>query len=153
MENKSRIDWKRGDKAVIKSGWDKAGTVVEVLGSAIFLRQWWVPIKGIDHEDPDFHKEAALDYSDKFELPEKYIPDILRPSEKEKLPRKLMFGIGQLKENDGEIGMWEGPNPRILNMLDVPGRDINSVIIKFNTDGTHSLMYRWFPLENCWGKF
>jgi hypothetical protein len=56
----SEIDWQKGDTAVIKEGWDRAGIEFTVLGPAMFLEQWWVPVEDPDEEDPDFHKEAGL---------------------------------------------------------------------------------------------
>ena len=57
---KSEIDWQKGDTAQVKDGWDRAGTEFVVLGPAVFLGQWWVPIEDPDEEDPDFFKEAGL---------------------------------------------------------------------------------------------
>lgn len=151
MENKSETDWKRGNTAVIKENCEFEGTRVQVLGPAIFLKQWWVPIVGIDHEDPDFHKESTLRKVK--ELPSSYIPVSLCPVvEKEKVPREVSYGIGQLTDVKGEIGMWFGPNPDAYTVLDVPGRNVNSVLIKFAEDGTDDIIYRWYPEGNCWGK-
>jgi len=150
MEEKSRIDWKAGDTAAIKPGWYRFGTIFKVLGPAVFLKQWWVPIEDPDKEDPDFHKEAGLE---KLELRDTYIPTSLRPVvEKEKLPRELMYGIGQLTEHPGEMDMWEGPNPILLDMLETPGRNSNSVIIEFAVNGRDNLLYRWCSCETCWEK-
>lgn len=152
MKEKSRIDWKQGDTAVIGIGWDRSGIALSVLGPAIFLKQWWVPVKDPDEVDPTFHKESSLELV-KPELLEIYVPFCLRPIvEKEKLPREKHYGIGQLKETEGEIGMWFGPNPILLDMLETPGKDDNSIIIKFHADGTDSILYRWSNLGLCWRR-
>ena len=57
---KSEVPWHKGDIAEVREGWDRAGTRFTVLGPAIFLEQWWVPVEDPDEEDPDFHKEAGL---------------------------------------------------------------------------------------------
>lgn len=57
---KSEIDWQPGDIARVKEGWDRAGTWFAVLGPAVFLKQWWVPIEDPSEPDPTFFKEAAL---------------------------------------------------------------------------------------------
>jgi len=57
---KPEVDWQEGDTAVIKEGWDRAGISFTVLGPAVFLEQWWVPVEDPDEDDPTFHKEAGL---------------------------------------------------------------------------------------------
>lgn len=54
------IDWQKGDVAEVKVGWEMEGKHLKVLGSAVFLEQWWVPIEDPDECDPDFQKEASL---------------------------------------------------------------------------------------------
>lgn len=56
----SKVDWKRGDIAEIIEPWENWGTKFTVLGPAVFLGQWWVPIAEFDIDDPDFYKEAGL---------------------------------------------------------------------------------------------
>lgn len=56
----SEIDWQKEDIAEIKKGWGRAGIRFTVLGPAVFLGQWWVPVQDPAEEDPDFHKEAGL---------------------------------------------------------------------------------------------
>lgn len=60
LVSKSEVDWKVGDTAEVKEGWDRAGVRFAVLGPAVFLGQWWVPVEDPNEEDPDFHKEAGL---------------------------------------------------------------------------------------------
>ena len=60
---KSEIDWQKGDTAEVKQGWERAGFRFDVLGPAVFLGQWWVPIEDPEDDDPDeptYHKEAGL---------------------------------------------------------------------------------------------
>lgn len=57
---KSEVDWKRGDTAQVRTGWDRAGIMFTVLGPAVYHRQWWVPVEDPDEKYPDFHKEAGL---------------------------------------------------------------------------------------------
>jgi hypothetical protein len=57
----SAIAWKRGDVAKIKVGWEHGGRDMLVLGPAVFLEQWWVPVKWPYEDDPTFHKEAGLE--------------------------------------------------------------------------------------------
>lgn len=54
------IDWQRGDTALIKEPWEGWGTKFIVLGPAVFLKQWWVPVESDEHGEPDFQKEASL---------------------------------------------------------------------------------------------
>ena len=52
--------WRTGQVAEIKSGWHQAGKRMKVLGPAVFVNQWWVPVLDPDEEDPTFFKHAAL---------------------------------------------------------------------------------------------
>lgn len=52
--------WKKGDTAVVKDGWSLSNNHFTVLGPAIFLNQWWVPIID-DDGDPTFFKAAGLE--------------------------------------------------------------------------------------------
>lgn len=70
------------------------------------------------------------------------------------LPHRFsMYGIGQEDEHNG-IGMWDGPNPSEEKMLAVDGRDKNSVIVRFNKDGTDEIIWRWVEgwVEGHWVK-
>jgi len=150
MKEKSKIDWKIEDIAIIKEHCENAGAFLRVLGPAVFLKQWWVPVEDPDEEDPTYHKESCLEL---FEPGESYIPTSLRQIiEKEKILRETGYGIGQLKEYDNEIGMWHGPNSNLMDMLNTPGQDDNFVVIKFASDGTNSIIYRWYSKGNCWRK-
>lgn len=54
----------------------------------------------------------------------------------------LMYAIAQGNGMCG-FGFWDGPNPSLEEMLEVDGRDKNSVIIRFNPDGTNEIIYEW----------
>lgn len=58
---RSAIDWKMGDTAVIRKEWHDGGKRLQVLGSAVYVQQWWVPVLDPDEEDPTFYKEAGLE--------------------------------------------------------------------------------------------
>lgn len=55
-----KTKWKAGDTAVIKDGWSMANNRLAVLGPAIFVEQWWVPVLD-DDGDPMFFKAAGLE--------------------------------------------------------------------------------------------
>lgn len=56
--------------------------------------------------------------------------------------RPLAYGIAQ-DDGKGGFGFWWGPNPYLEEMLGVEGQNKNSVIWRFNVDGTDDLIYRW----------
>ncbi len=68
-----------------------------------------------------------------------YTPSILRKAKGEK--REVAYAIGEMHGH--EYGMWKGPVPNEKEMLEVIGRSNNSVIIRFNTDGTHKVIWKW----------
>lgn len=53
-------NWEKGDIVFIKNGWEDEGKEFEVLGPAIYEKQWWVPVISFEDEDPDWHKAAGL---------------------------------------------------------------------------------------------
>lgn len=53
-------EWRKGDIAQIASGWQNAGYKFNVLGPAVYLEQWWVPVEDSEDSDPGFQKEASL---------------------------------------------------------------------------------------------
>lgn len=63
--------------------------------------------------------------------------DILDPTVYE-----IMYAIGQ-NDNKGGYGIWAGPISSEEQMLKVIGRDDNSVIIRFNSDGTDEVIWKW----------
>lgn len=46
-------------------------------------------------------------------------------------------------DNQGGVGMWYGPNASEEEILKVPGRDNNSVIVRVNSDGSDEITWRW----------
>ena len=146
MSDQSRVNWEKGDVAMIKDGWHRSGTIFEVLGPAVFTKQWWVPVLD-SGGDPDFFKEAGLDRIEPKEDLSEYIPKSLRKTETEIVSvffqrKEVMYAIGQL-DGDTGIGMWDGPNPDEHEMLEVEGRDKSSVIVRFNLDGTDDMIWKW----------
>ena len=79
------------------------------------------------------------------ELPKEYIPSCMKEVESQKVP--LMFAIGRDNGNGG-MGMTDGPVPTLKEMLEIPGRDNNFCIVRFNIDGTDEIIYRW--VEDKW---
>lgn len=55
---------------------------------------------------------------------------------------EVRYAIGQDDGEDG-YGMWDGPSPSLADMLSIIGRDNNSVIIRYNEDGTDKVIYKW----------
>ena len=58
-------DWEKGDRARIKQGCEFAGSIIRVIGKAVYINQWWVPV--IDPEDvdePSFYKASCLELVD-----------------------------------------------------------------------------------------
>jgi len=64
MKEKSNFDWKYGNHAVVKKGWEDEELVLFVLGPAIYWNQWWVPVVDVQDGEPSFHKEAGLEKED-----------------------------------------------------------------------------------------
>ncbi len=52
--------WAAGDRAIVLEDWDYAGAILPVLGPAVFVKQWWVPVIDPECPDPTWIKEAAL---------------------------------------------------------------------------------------------
>lgn len=82
-----------------------------------------------------------------------YVPKALRPAELE--PREqITYAIGD-EQKPGSFAMWLGPTLDIGELLEVvPDREhtlvdglkrmrTNSCIIRFNLDGTDTILYRW----------
>ena len=74
-------------------------------------------------------------------LPDSYVPTKLRPSEPE-FREEVMYAIGT-EHKRGEFGMWQGPNPELIEMLEVVGKSRRDCILRFNLDGTDEVLYRW----------
>ena len=45
----------------VKLGWETAGKEGIVVGSSVFLHQWWTPVLWVNEEDPDFFKQSGLE--------------------------------------------------------------------------------------------
>lgn len=71
-----------------------------------------------------------------------FIPSVLRSEIiEDSLIKEVVYCIGQEDGNGYE--MWHGPNPDEKEMLEVIGKDSKSVIIRFDTDKTHKVIWRW----------
>ena len=68
-----------------------------------------------------------------------YVPTALR--ETASLPRKVAYGIG-IEHVPGSFGMTHGPFSREADALDIVPAD-DAVLIRFNSDGTHDIEWRW----------
>jgi len=147
-------DFRKGDIVQVKKGFFSSEIQTEVLGPPIFVRQWWVPILDTTTEEPNFFKAASLEKVDMEEVsPEVYIPSSLRENQGLDKQDQVMYAIGQeIISSVVEYRMWDGPNTSLEEMLEVVGRDANSVIIRFNKDGTDEVLYRWNGTEECWVK-
>lgn len=53
-------EWQQGDIAEVAEGWERAGERFDVLGPAVFQKQWWVPVNDPDDEEPTYHKAGSL---------------------------------------------------------------------------------------------
>jgi len=63
-------------------------------------------------------------------------------SAKELVKREVIYAIGQ-DGGEGRYDFWDGPNPSEEKMLEVAGRDSNSIIIRFNADGSEDVIWQW----------
>lgn len=75
------------------------------------------------------------------ELTNEYTPEVLRPIEP-KPNKEIMYTMGT-EHKRGEIGMRNGPNPELKEMLEVVGNSVRDCIIRFNQNGTDEILYRW----------
>lgn len=82
---------------------------------------------------------------------ETYQPTKLRDNAKHPL-KKTQYTIGTKHEDREGIayGMWYGPSPNEIDMLEIVGRNSRDRIIKFNADGTNEEVWKW--KEDCWVK-
>ena len=73
-----------------------------------------------------------------------YIPKVLREIDATYLvpPVTIMYAIGE-QHKFYEFGMWHGPNPDEKEMLEICGKSNKSCIIRFNTDGTNEVIWKW----------
>ena len=85
------------------------------------------------------------------DLPDEYQPMHLRKGPKPWSLRSLMYGIG-IKESDNTYGMWFGPTPNIQNCLEEYGGTNDNFIIRYNEDGTDTLLYSWNSEKKAWIK-
>lgn len=87
-------------------------------------------------------------------LPKRYVPKSLQP-----VPspwRELCYAVG-VEHKPGMFGMVYGPTPTLEEMLETvpaplygePGHVLLPIwLIRFNTDGSETLLYRW--CDSAW---
>lgn len=111
----------------------------------------------------DRAKRCFDDYFDRFENAGTSIPWLkiardaliawVRENHPELFPdrpvKEIMYAIGQ-EDGDGGIGTWAGPVPSEKEMLETPGRDNDSVIIRFDPEGSSKIIYEWQGYEAWW---
>lgn len=71
---------------------------------------------------------------------QEYIPTSLR--EPEAIIREVRYAIGE-EQAPNSFGMWKGPHPEEKEMLEVVGQSNKSCIIRFNKDGSDTVIWRW----------
>jgi hypothetical protein len=76
------------------------------------------------------------------ELPDEYIPKSLRPEKKKK--QSVMYAVGYKELGRESYGMFDGPTPKLEEMLEVVPRESKPCyIFKYNSDGTEERIYQW----------
>ena len=78
----------------------------------------------------------------------RHVPKALRYETDNKEKRGIRFGIGT-DEGSGSFAMSFGPTVTEIECLDEIG-ERNQVIIKFHSDGTDEIMWRWDHDADCW---
>ena len=89
----------------------------------------------------------------KEELPDSYIPTLLRKKPTPKRKKEIRYGIG-IEHTPKSIGMTDGPFLTLVEALETipdtqPSQDLNIPInaqykiIRFNEDGTDDVIYFW----------
>ncbi|MCI0422269.1 MAG: hypothetical protein L0312_24080 [Acidobacteria bacterium] len=82
------------------------------------------------------------------DLPLRYWPGLVEHDEK--LPRPLRYGVG-IQEKPGSFGMLHGPCERLQTCLDVYPDDDRACVVRFNTDGSDEVIYRW--MGDYWERY
>jgi hypothetical protein len=71
---------------------------------------------------------------------EEYQPSCFKP-DPITFARQITYAIGDY--NRGRYAMWFGPHPDEMEMLEEPGHNNSSRIIRFNQDGTETILWKW----------
>lgn len=82
------------------------------------------------------------------ELPESYTPSIYGPPTVEKR-NEVIYAAGY-EEKPGSFGMYDGPTPSLLEILESVPCGVNPCIVRFNLDGTDEVLYRWDDNKCIW---
>ena len=61
MKNYKYCNKLKNKRVRVKLGWGNEGREGTVVGSSVFLHQWWTPVLWADEEDPDFFKQSGLE--------------------------------------------------------------------------------------------
>ena len=83
-----------------------------------------------------------------------YIPTHLRgtPVEETKEYLPIIYAIGEelVRDECVEYGMWNGPNPNEIDMLETEGKTDRSCIIRFDERGESQVKWRWDTTSLKW---
>lgn len=81
-------------------------------------------------------------------LPKSYVPSAYGPPEIKKR-NEVVYGAGY-EEQPGSFGMFDGPTPHLLDVLESVPCGVNPCIIRFNLDGSDTVLYRWSDIDHSW---
>ncbi len=81
------------------------------------------------------------------ELPDEYVPVSLVAAKSR--PRPVRYGVG-IRTGVSNMGMTHGPFPSLQSALDVVPGHAASCVIRFNSDGTEEVLYRWNRAGTRW---
>jgi hypothetical protein len=54
------------------------------------------------------------------------------------------------EEKSGSFGVFYGPTPDLVDVLEVVPSGIRPCIIRFDKDGNDEVLYRWDDTEHSW---
>ena len=74
-------------------------------------------------------------------LPESFSPSSYGPPQIEKR-NEVVYAAGY-EEKPGSFGMFDGPTPSLMEILESVPCGTNPCIIRFNLDGSDDVLYRW----------
>ena len=84
------------------------------------------------------------------ELPESYTPSIYGPPVVKKR-NEVVYAAGY-EEQPGSFGMFDGPTPSLIEILESIPCGTNPCIVRFNLDGSDDVLYRWDDTKHIWKK-
>jgi hypothetical protein len=78
-------------------------------------------------------------------------PDLDKPQFTAGTPQEVRYAIGQHNKFTHNLCMWAGPTPFCSAMMDDhSGRDMHSVVVRLNADGTEDIIYQWDEALMSW---